>query len=162
VYVQHIDPGFENTLADIVNKHSHYPAYPVMHGDVLRENGTAIIANDNCVEVQENGTLSTSPGPWPGAYSPSIDQVFANVARRYGKRCGVIVFSGMASDGAVGVRLVHQQGGQVWVQSPSSCTISSMPDSALDTGVVSVIDSPEGLAAKLTDFMLYEVRDYCD
>jgi chemosensory pili system protein ChpB (putative protein-glutamate methylesterase) len=162
IYVQHIDPGYENTLADIVNKYSHYPAYPVIHGDVLRENGTAIIANDNCVDIQENGTLSTSPGPWPGDYSPSIDRVFANVARCYGNRCGVIVFTGMAEDGAAGIRLVHQQGGQVWVQSPSSCIVSSMPDSALHTGIVSVIASPEGLAAKLTDFMLNEVGSYCE
>lgn len=153
IYVQHIDPGHEQTLVDIVNKHGHYPAYPVTHGDVLPPNKTAIIANDDWVELLENGTMSLKEDGWPGAYSPSIDQVFANVARSYGGRCGAIIFTGMADDGASGARLIHQQGGEVWVQSPSSCTISSMPDAALDTGVVKVIASPEGLAARLTEFM---------
>ncbi|GAA5315838.1 MAG: chemotaxis protein CheB [Candidatus Pelagadaptatus aseana] len=153
IYVQHIDPGYEQTLVDIVNKHGHYPAYPVTHGDVLPPNKTAIIANNDWVELLENGTLCLKQGGWPGAYSPSIDQVFANVARSYGGRCGAIVFSGMADDGASGIRMIHQQGGEVWVQSPATCTISSMPDAALDTGVVKVIASPQGLAARLTEFM---------
>ncbi|MEC8429076.1 MAG: chemotaxis protein CheB, partial [Pseudomonadota bacterium] len=74
-------------------------------------------------------------------------------------QCGAIVFTGMADDGTAGARLIHQNGGQVWVQSPSSCTISSMPDEALNTGVVSVIASPEGLAARLVEFMQNEAGE---
>lgn len=152
VYVQHMDAGYEQSLVDIVNRHSHYPAYPVVHGDVIQPNGTAIVANDRCVEFLENGTLVVKATSWPGPYSPSVDQVFANIARSFGSRCGVIVFSGMGDDGASGVRLVHQQGGQVWAQSLESCTIDSMPKAALDTQVVSKIGTPKQLAQYLTVF----------
>ncbi len=152
VYVQHMDAGYEQSLADIVNRHSHYPAYPVVHGDIIQPNGTAIIANDRCVEFIENGTLVVKTSPWPGPYSPSVDQVFANIARSFGSRCGVIVFSGMGDDGANSVRLVHQQGGQVWAQSPESCTIDSMPKAALETQVVSKVGTPKQLAQYLTVF----------
>lgn len=159
IYVQHIDPGYEQTLVDMLNKHSHYPACPVTHGAVLPVNATAVVAGDRRVELLDNGTLALHEGEWPGAYSPSIDQVFADVASSYGSQCGAIVFTGMADDGTAGARLIHQNGGQVWVQSPSSCTISSMPDEALNTGVVSVIASPEGLAARLVEFMQNEAGE---
>lgn len=153
VYVQHMDAGYEQSLADIVNRHGHYPAYPVVHGDVIQPNHTAIIANDRCVEFIENGTLVVKTTPWPGPYSPSVDQVFANIARSYGSRCGVIVFSGMGDDGANGVRLIHQQGGQVWTQSLESCTIDSMPKAALETQVVSKSGTPKQLAHYLSAFV---------
>jgi len=149
VYVQHMDTGYEQSLADIIDKHSHYPAYPVVHGDVIRPRGTAIIANDHCVEFLANRTMVVTEAPWPGPYSPSIDQVFANSARSFGSRCGVIVFSGMGDDGAAGARLVHQQGGQVWVQSPESCTIDSMAQATIATQVVSKFGTPSQLAQYL-------------
>lgn len=159
IYVQHIDPGYEQTLVDMLNRHSHYPACRVSHGAVLPGNTTAVVASERRVELLDNGTLALHDATWPGAYSPSIDQVFADVARAYGCRCGVIVFSGMADDGVAGARLIHQRGGQVWVQSPSTCTISSMPDETLDTGIVNVIASPSGLAARLVEFMKNEAGE---
>ncbi len=150
VYVQHMDSGYEQSLADIVNRHSHYPANPVIHGDVIHSGRTLIVANDHCVEFLANGTLMIKEETWPGNYSPSIDQVFANVARSFGPRCGVIVFSGMGEDGAAGARMVHQQGGNVWVQSPDSCTIDSMPLAAKATHVVTNEGTPSELAIQLT------------
>lgn len=151
IYVQHIDKGYEQSLADMVDKHSEYPAYPVLHGDVIHPNTTAIVASDCHIEVQDNGTLSLTDQPWSGPYSPSIDQVFANVALSYGARCGVIVFSGMGNDGTAGARLIKQKGGRVWVQSPDCCVVSSMPDEIIAADLAQVIATPRGLAAKFCD-----------
>ncbi len=153
IYVQHINTGYEQSLLDMVNRHSDYPAYPLSNGDVLRVQSTAVLAVDQQVELQSNGTVVIKDEPWPGDYSPSVDQVFANLARSFGPRCGVIVFSGMGDDGAVGVRLVHQQGGQVWAQSPQTCTVASMPEAAIATGAVSLVASPEQLARQLGEYL---------
>lgn len=146
IYVQHIDSGHEQSLADMVNKYGHYPAYPVSHGDVIQPNRTAIVANDLHIMVQDNGTLSVTDQAWSGRYSPSIDQVFANVAVSYGQHSGVIIFSGMGDDGTSGARLVKQKGGRVWAQSPDSCVVSSMPDEVISAGLTEVVATPEGLA----------------
>lgn len=155
VYVQHIDAIYEKSLADIVNRHSHYPAYQVSNGDVIKAQCTAIVANDYWVEFLANGTMAVKSQGWPGPYSPSIDQVFANVARSYGARAGVIVFSGMGDDGTAGARLIHQQGGQVWAQSPDSCTVASMPESVIASDIVTTVATPAQLAKRLTEFMQY-------
>lgn len=97
--------------------------------------------------------LSDPNGRWPGRYQPSIDQVFATMASHFGPRCGAIVFSGMGDDGAVGCRLIQQHGGQVWAQSLASCTIDSMPESVLTSGLVSQVAAPEQLARLLVQWL---------
>ncbi len=151
VYVQHINTGYEKSLADIVNRHGQYPACPALDGDVLPLRGTVIVAGQQRVEFFENGTLLVKPEPWPGDYSPSVDQVFANLARCYGARCGAIVFSGMGRDGAAGVRMIHQQGGRVWAQSPATCAVASMPEAAIATRAVSLVATPTELARQLAE-----------
>lgn len=147
IYVQHMNSGFEDTLIDLINKNSACHAFKAKHGDVIPANGVAVIANENWVNVMPNGTLTIKLGAtWPGAYSPSINQVFANVARSYNANFGAIVFSGMGDDGADSLKILHQQGGQIWAQDPSSCTIASMPESAIATGVVSKVATPKELA----------------
>lgn len=157
IYLQHMNAGYEQSLASIVNRHGQYPAYTFLHGSVIRNNATAIVANEKCINFLSNGTVLLTTEKWPGSYSPSIDQVFANLARSFGQRCGVIVFSGMGADGAAGARLVKQQGGQVWVQTPSSCTVASMPEAVLEAGVVSRMATPAGLAMQLSQYMQQQV-----
>ncbi|GAB3112965.1 chemotaxis protein CheB [Aestuariicella hydrocarbonica] len=153
VYVQHMNVGFEQSLVDMLNRNSAYPAYPLADGDVLKAGATAIIANDQWMDFFSNGTVTARSESWPGCYSPSIDQVFANMARCFGARCNVIVFSGMGNDGANGARLIYQQGGQVWAQDPSSCTVASMPDMVIASEVVSVVATPAELAERLGEYM---------
>lgn len=154
VYVQHINQGYERSLVEMITRHSSYPAFAVADGDVLHAGATAVIAGPQWVDFLANGTVVVRAERWPGIYSPSVDQVFANLARSFGARCNVIVFSGMGEDGAAGARLVHQQGGQVWVQQPQSCTVSSMPDRVLATGTVAVTGTPAELAALLGELCL--------
>ncbi len=151
LYVQHIDAGHEAPLQDMINRCSHYPAYKVYHGGVIQDRSTAILAGCKWVDCQPNGTLSVRKEQWPGPYSPSINQVFANCALSFGARCGAILFSGMGDDGTTGARLILQRGGQVWAQEPLSCAIDSMPQAAITAGVVSKIAEPKVLAQQLTE-----------
>lgn len=153
VYVQHIDSGYEQSLVDMINRHSHYQAYCVADGDLLYAKSTAVVAGPQWVDFLSNGTVTVRSEPWPGVYSPAIDQVLANMARCFGSRCNAIVFTGMGEDGAAGARLIHQQGGQVWAQQPESCTVASMPEAVIGTDVVSVTGTPTELALQLTQFM---------
>lgn len=150
IYVQHIDSKFEKTLSEVMGRDSHYPVYAAEHGALVQTNAVAVIGADMCTELHENGTFTNKRQPWSGHYSPSADQVAANLARTFGARANVIIFSGMESDGAIACRLIKQKGGRVWVQSPASCISPSMPEAALATGCVDYQGSAEGLARHLT------------
>ena len=80
------------------------------------------------------------------------------VAKRFGKRAGTIVFSGMGDDGARGCESIAENGGVVWAQDGASCVVSSMPDQARKTGTVSYSANPEHLAKHLLDFYQSEAR----
>lgn len=148
LYVQHIDTHYTSTLVKMLNNDA-YPVSLAKQGEVLQRNRLFIVTAQERVEVLENGTLVSSNVPWSGPYAPSVDQLVANVAWVYGSRAGLIVFTGMGDDGASAGRLLKQRGGKIWVQSPASCTSSSMPDTALATGCVSYNGTPEQLAQQL-------------
>lgn len=149
VYVQHIGSSQADTLVKMMSNAGAYPVSIARQGSVLSDNTITLITADRSVNIHYNGTLVVDKKPWSGYYSPSIDQVAANIARVYRKRSGIIVFSGMGDDGAASCRLIKQQGGKVWVQTPEQCTIASMPDAAIATGTVSFIGSPPELADEL-------------
>ncbi len=133
-----------------MGRDSHYPVYAAEHGVLVENNAVAVIGAEMCTELHENGTFTNKRQPWSGHYSPSADQVTANLARTFGARANIIIFSGMESDGAIACRLIKQKGGRVWVQSPDTCISPSMPEAALVTGCVDYQGSAEGLARHLT------------
>jgi chemosensory pili system protein ChpB (putative protein-glutamate methylesterase) len=153
LYVQHIDTNYAATLIKMMGGAGQYNAELASHGTVLQQDTLALVTAERRVDVMENGTLSVTAETWGGCYAPSVDQIAANVARVYRERSGLIIFSGMGDDGAASSRLIKQQGGQVWVQTPSSCASSSMPDAALAAGGVSFSGTSEELAHQLTRYM---------
>jgi chemosensory pili system protein ChpB (putative protein-glutamate methylesterase) len=146
VYVQHIDKAQVEPLIKMMSKAGHYPSYLATQGTVLINNTLTLVSAKSSINIHENGTLVVSKNPWNGFYAPSIDQVAANVARVYRKRCGIIIFSGMGDDGAASCKLIKQQGGKVWAQTPSDCIIDSMPNAALATKTVDLLGTPRELA----------------
>lgn len=149
VYVQHIDSGQADTLVKMMSNAGSYPVSIARQGLVLSDNTITLVTSDRTVTIHDNGTLVIGKKPWAGFYSPSIDQVAANIARVYRQHSGIIIFSGMGDDGAASCRLIKQQGGKVWVQTPEHSTIASMPDAAIATGTVSFIGTPVELADAL-------------
>ncbi|MGI1679319.1 MAG: chemotaxis protein CheB [Cellvibrionaceae bacterium] len=161
IYVQHIDKGFDDTLAKAMSGSSRYPAKLISHGDVIKNNELSIIPPDKATEIIANGTFIVKNHPWSTAYSPSVDSIVADVAYHFGENSGVIVFSGMGNDGAIGGKIMQRHGGKLWVQSLKSCTITSMPEAVIETGGVDFTGTPEELAEafiKLSKEKAYYVR----
>lgn len=154
MYVQHIDTNYAPTLIKMMSGAGAYPAVLATHGSVLQRNTIALVTAERRVDILENGTLLITADKWGGRYAPSIDQIAANVARTYRERCGLILFTGMGDDGAASSRLIKQQGGQVWVQSPASCASPSMPEAALATECVTYSGTPMELAQHLTEHVV--------
>ena len=150
LYVQHIDPKQSESLARSLSKNSGFPCEVVEHGSVLSAGKIHLFASRERVEILPNRTLYIhADTEWNGNYVPSINQLVANIAYIYKQACGLIVFTGMGDDGAASCRLLHQQGGTIWAQTPDSSTSDSMPQAAIATGFVSLTGTPEQLAQAL-------------
>lgn len=150
LYIQHIDPKQSESLARSLSKNAGYPCEVVEHGTVLSAGKVHLFTSRERVEVMPNRTLCIHQNSeWNGSYIPSINQLVANTAYIYKQSCGLIIFTGMGDDGAASCRLLHQQGGIIWAQTPESSTSDSMPIAALATGYVSTTGTPEELARAL-------------
>jgi len=159
IYAQHIDPAFESALPKAVGRHSQWPVLPARQGEPLRCGEVVVAPIRHELGFAEDGAQLIADRPWPEPYSPSIDQLMLNLARQFGKRCGVIAFSGMGSDGTAAAAYLLRQGGEIWTQRANSCACSSMPDSLREAGYSQFSGTPQELAEALVQRLAGECAE---
>lgn len=145
LYAQHVNPHFSKVLTSVLGRHSQLDLKPVQQGDKIREGEVLVVPVDKEVVFGAQGVTITQNG-WRGPYGPSIDHLLSNLVDYYGKRCHVIVFSGMGNDGAMAASKMKSQGCWIWTQSPDSCANGSMPQSIIDLEYSDLTGSPKELA----------------
>lgn len=151
VLAQHIDARMVGTLPRVLARHNAMPCKIAEAGDHLRHGELLIAPIESEIDFDETGAVIVRGIEWDGPYSPSIDQMIANVTRRFGNRAGALIFSGMGGDGSITGPQMVEAGGFIWAQTAESCACSSQPDSMRATGVVSFNGSPAELAAHLVE-----------
>jgi chemosensory pili system protein ChpB (putative protein-glutamate methylesterase) len=158
VLAQHIDPKMLDSLAASLGRHNGFRVRVGRPGEPLRYGEVVIAPCDAEITFDEKSCVLSAGRPWEGPYAPSIDQVINNVANRFGKLAGAILFSGMGNDGSIAAPQMAAKGGQVWAQTAETCAVSSQPDSVRDTGCVAYSASPELLAKQLIEFVRQQLK----
>ena len=99
-------------------------------GETLRP-GYAYVAPGNFhmeVRVAEDGyDVAISQGPLVNSCRPSVDVLFASVARCFGANALGVVLAGMGQDGLKGCEQLFTRGGRVLVQDRASSVVWGMP-----------------------------------
>ena len=146
LYVQHIEGSHVEQLEKMVTRSTRWRAQIADTGRFLLEGVVSIVEPDNKLRINQENKFQVLREPWGGSYRPSIDYIAEMVARNYGDAAGVIVFTGMGDDGALGSLHMHENGGQVWIQAPDTCMVSAMPDAVISGGRVAYQGSVDELA----------------
>ncbi len=154
VLAQHLGANFVGLLAEQLDRVTSLKVMPADEGHVLMEREVIVAPVDERLLINPIGNLELTVIEQQAKYTPSIDMVISDIARRYGKRAGTILFSGMGDDGKIGAKHMLDQGGQVWVQSSESCVISSMPDNVRRHCDVQFVGNPEQLAKQLGKYLI--------
>src|SRR5205085_1536470 len=89
--------------------------------------------------VEADGTFSLSSDALVNYSRPSIDVLFESAAGVYGSGLIGILLTGANSDGANGMSVIKQCGGLTIAQLPMDAEFPSMPQSAIDKGVVELV-----------------------
>lgn len=150
---QHIDKRMQESLTRVLVRHNHIPCRMAANGESLKHGELLIAPVESEIDFSADGQVISRDMPWDGPYSPSIDQVLANVSRRFGKRSVAIIFSGMGGDGSISGPIMVDSGGVIWAQDSESCACASQPDSMRATGCVSFSGKPLDLAQKLVNYI---------
>ncbi len=152
VYAQHIDAGQEKQIVSAIKQRTVLEAEMAKTGDYVLPGKVTVISPKRRTQIMKGGHFQVAEQTWHGLYKPSIDHLAADVSRCYGPRGNMIVFTGMGDDGAKGSRFIAKAGGQIWVQEPKTCLVSSMPDRVIESGPIHYCGSPGKIASKLEQF----------
>ena len=146
VLAQHMGAEFLELMASQLAKATPLTVRAPGHGERVAHSEVVVVPTTHRMLIDADGVVQLAHLPEASPYSPSIDLIVRDVADRFGAAATLIIFSGMAHDAIEGAKHLAAKGGQVWVQDPDTCVISSMVDGARDAGVVSFTGSPTELA----------------
>src|ERR1044071_1007035 len=149
VLVQHLDPKHESILTTLLSKVTKMAVQEVKEGMALEPNSVYVIPPAMDITIAK-GKLTLEPRSTSarGQHMP-IDLFFRSLAEIQGANAVGVVLSGSGSDGALGVEEIHSKGGITIAQDPLSSKFDGMPRSAIATGCVNYILTPEKIAREL-------------
>ena len=143
VVLQHMSPQHKSLLTELIDRETELNVLDVTDGAVPERDCIYISPPNHDVIVRGGRLRLLAPSTELAAPKPSVDRFFRSLAETVGQRAIGIVLSGTGSDGAYGVRAVRAAGGVTIAQSADSAKYDGMPLSAIDTGCVDLVLSPE-------------------
>ncbi|MGJ3649724.1 chemotaxis protein CheB [Sphingomonas sp. GlSt437] len=102
-------------------------------------------AHIHCVAQGDRVIVQLGRENVPSGCRPSVDPMFATVAKVYGRRALAIVLSGMGRDGTDGARRVAAAGGVVVAQDKASSVVWGMPGSVVQEGLARLQLHPDDI-----------------
>ncbi len=157
IIIQHISADSPSSLPEIFGRVTSLPVVEVAQDLALQPNHVYVIGPGMQITLSAN-RLQLSPrksAPKP-AYTPfkPIDYFFESLAaNRQQSAIGVpigVVLSGLDGDGSKGLELIKAAGGVAFAQSEDTAQFNSMPNTAVETGMVDFILPPEMIAQQLS------------
>lgn len=149
LYVQHLTAShFPQLMRRLAARAGRWHVQVADTGNYLLEGTLSVVAPDNKLRIHRDRGARVLRSPWPGPYRPSADQVAESLALAYRESAGMLVFSGMGDDGALGSEHIREHGGEVWVQRPDRCVASAMPEAVLARGEVDYSGDVAALARR--------------
>ncbi len=149
VVVQHLDPEHASVLTELLQRTTALPVVEVADGMTVRPNVVYVIPPNREMEVFEGSLLLAVPTT-PRGHRMAVDGFFRSLADEQGASAVGVVLSGTGSDGALGLRAIHDVGGTCLVQEPDSAKYDGMPAAALDAVPSSLVAPAGDLPALLT------------
>lgn len=134
---QHMPERFTKTWADRLNKLCRIDVREARDGDSVLP-GHALIAPGNyhmtLVRSGARYTVHINQDPPVNRHRPSVDVMFASVARYAGANAVGIILTGMGGDGAKEMLTMKQAGAFTIAQDEASCVVFGMPKEAIKAG----------------------------
>jgi two-component system CheB/CheR fusion protein len=151
VVAVHLDPERRSELPQILAGRTRMPVIQVNRTEKLEADHVYVIPPDRRLQLIDHKITPAEFDEPRGRRSP-IDLFFRSAAERVGDGFAVVL-SGAGSDGAIGVRAVKEAGGIILVQDPREAEYSSMPRSAIASGVADFILPVRDLALRLVELI---------
>ncbi|MDD3721739.1 MAG: chemotaxis protein CheB [Lutibacter sp.] len=155
IYVQHLSPDHESLLVPLLSKKTEMKVQDIDNMEKIVPNNVYVIPYNKEIEVID-GHIQLIPRPKNKSSNLSIDVLFSSLAETHKENVIGIILSGSASDGTRGLSEIKEAGGITFAQD-NSAKFTSMPHSAIASGLVDFILSPKEIAEKLNWMSKYDL-----
>ena len=152
VVTQHMPEAFTRSFAERLNRTCQAEVSEATDGAALAP-GTIYLAPGGLAHLQVAGTQTLRcrlrKGDPVSGHMPSVDVLFASVARTAGPRAVGVILTGMGRDGAEGLLAMRQAGASTLGQDEASCVVYGMPKVAFELQAVQKQVRLDGIAAEI-------------
>ena len=150
VIVQHLDPTQKGMMPELLQRATSLPVIQAEHQSKALSDHVYVLPPNHNISIK-NGKLCLSKPSAPRGQRLPIDFFLASLAQDQQQQAVAVLLSGMGSDGTKGLRAIKENQGLVFVQDPITAAFPSMPQSAIDTGLVDVIASAAEIPKRIAN-----------
>ena len=154
VLVQHLDPNHESLLPELLQKVTRIPVLEISDDIIVKPDHIYVIPS-NKMMVANDGILKLTPRRLDNnkKLNLPIDLFFTSLAEVHQSHAIGVVLSGTASDGTAGLKAIKDHGGITFAQDSQSAEFDSMPNSAVNAGVVDFVLIPDKIPQKISEIV---------
>jgi two-component system CheB/CheR fusion protein len=152
VIVTHMDPHTTSFLPDLLSRTTRMPVREATDGRPLRPDEVFVTVPGKYLAVEQATFTVRDRLPTHGIPLP-IDAFFRSLAADQQDKAIGIILSGTGTDGTLGAKAIKSMSGMVMVQDAQSARFAGMPCSALETGLVDYVLSPDQMPAEILTYV---------
>jgi two-component system CheB/CheR fusion protein len=147
--IQHLDPRRHSILPELLSKATRIPVLEALDAMKIESNRVYVMPSNVDISITD-GHFGLTPRIADHKQHLPIDIFMRSLAKvRKSQAIGVIL-SGTASDGTEGIAAIRAEGGVTFAQNPETAKFDGMPRSAIESGCIDYVLSPEQIAAELS------------
>jgi two-component system CheB/CheR fusion protein len=148
VLVLHLDPARKSAVTEILARATRMPVLQVETGMRVAPDHVYVIP-PNCEMTIADWVLHLGDRQERKSSNTTIDTFQRSLALAHGSDAIGVILSGTASDGTLGLAAIKGEAGITFAQEPTSAKYDGMPVSAIASGCVDFVMTPEGIAREI-------------
>ncbi len=156
--VQHMPPGFTNSLAERLDSKSELVVKEASHKEKILAGHVYIAPGDShmLIETALNGDImiNLDKSPPVSGHRPSVDVMMNSLSATGLKNIIGVIMTGMGADGSVGIkRLKDINNSYIIAQDEETSVVFGMPKMAIQTGAVDKVVSLDKISEEIIQYL---------
>ncbi len=157
VVILQLSPEHESTMDQVLQRSTEMPVKAAADGEKIQPDTVYVIPSGKHLTLTDGHFRLTDLLNERGK-RVAVDLFFRSLADTHGPHSTAIVLSGADGDGAIGLRRIKERGGLTIAQDPDEAEHSSMPQSAINTGMVDWILKVAEMPERVIQYRDFEGR----
>ena len=154
IIIQHLSSDFKSRMVELLAKHSKLEVKEAENEMAVESNKVYLIPSDKFMTIGD-GKLHLTGKEKGKPPHLTINSFFNSLAADCGSKAIGVILSGLGSDGTEGIKAIKKAGGMIIARNPDTTEFSSMPSSAIASGMVDFVLEPALMPHAIEDYVTY-------